>query len=145
MRSPARVLTALFAAHSIAAARADGAIVELPLRHTKVAIEVTAFVAPATIEQVFANPFAEPVEGVIVVSEEVGAAFARMQGSYGEVTTFSPEFVADLPVAGRFYQKVLALAPGVQDPDCDRKLSKAEGKPALAALLASQQPSPRGR
>ncbi len=34
-------------------------------------------------------------------------------------TQFSDEFIADLPVAGRFYQNVLALAPGVQDPDGD--------------------------
>jgi len=34
-------------------------------------------------------------------------------------TSFSSEFIADLPVAGRFYQNVLALAPGVQDPDGD--------------------------
>jgi len=41
-----------------------GTVVELPLRHTKVGIEVTAFVARATIEQVFANPFTEPIEAV---------------------------------------------------------------------------------
>jgi Ca-activated chloride channel family protein len=44
--------------------RAGGTIVEMPLRHTKVTIEVTAFVAKTTIEQVFANPFSEPVEAV---------------------------------------------------------------------------------
>ena len=83
MRSSARLITVLFAIFGLAAvlpaeaapadpstpgalrvAGADGAVVELPLRHTKVAIEVTAFVARATIEQVFANPFAEPVEAV---------------------------------------------------------------------------------
>jgi Ca-activated chloride channel family protein len=82
MRSPARLLAIVFAMfvattiRTVAASvdpstpgalgvrRADGAIVEMPLRHTKVAIEVTAFVARATIEQVFGNPFAEPVEAV---------------------------------------------------------------------------------
>jgi len=34
-------------------------------------------------------------------------------------TQFSADFIADLPVAGRAYQNVLALAPGVQDPDGD--------------------------
>jgi hypothetical protein len=34
-------------------------------------------------------------------------------------TSFSSDFIADLPVAGRFYQNVLALAPGVTDPDGD--------------------------
>jgi hypothetical protein len=34
-------------------------------------------------------------------------------------TKFSRQFVSDLPVAGRFYQNVLTLAPGVQDTDGD--------------------------
>ena len=34
-------------------------------------------------------------------------------------TVFSSDFIADLPVAGRFYQNVLSLVPGVQDPDKD--------------------------
>jgi outer membrane receptor protein involved in Fe transport len=34
-------------------------------------------------------------------------------------TRFSEEFVQDLPVPGRFYQNVLTLAPGVNDPDND--------------------------
>ena len=34
-------------------------------------------------------------------------------------TKFSSDFIQDLPVAGRFYQNVLSLAPGVQDPDGD--------------------------
>ncbi len=82
MRSPARSLAVLFATLAVwtirplQAAPADAStpgalrvtredrVIELPLRHTKVEIEVTAFVARATIEQVFANPFAEPVEAV---------------------------------------------------------------------------------
>jgi Ca-activated chloride channel family protein len=44
--------------------RENGVLVEMPLRHTKVSIEVTAFVARSTIEQVFANPFTDPVEAV---------------------------------------------------------------------------------
>ena len=34
-------------------------------------------------------------------------------------TEFSSDFIADLPIAGRFYQNVLSLVPGVQDPDKD--------------------------
>ena len=34
-------------------------------------------------------------------------------------TKFTGEFIADLPVPGRFYQNVLSLAPGVQDADGD--------------------------
>ncbi|HXV78199.1 MAG TPA: carboxypeptidase regulatory-like domain-containing protein, partial [Candidatus Polarisedimenticolaceae bacterium] len=34
-------------------------------------------------------------------------------------TRFTDEFVRDLPVAGRFYQNMLTLAPGVEDSDGD--------------------------
>ena len=34
-------------------------------------------------------------------------------------STFTDEFIQDLPVPGRFYQNVLTLAPGVQDADGD--------------------------
>ncbi|HXV77379.1 MAG TPA: TonB-dependent receptor [Candidatus Polarisedimenticolaceae bacterium] len=36
-----------------------------------------------------------------------------------QTTKFTDEFIQDLPVPGRFYQNVLTLAPGVQDPDGD--------------------------
>jgi Ca-activated chloride channel family protein len=42
----------------------DGAVVDMPLRHTKVTIEVTAFVARTAVEQVFVNPFDHPVEAI---------------------------------------------------------------------------------
>jgi Ca-activated chloride channel family protein len=41
-----------------------GTKVEMPLEHTKVSIEVSAFVARATVEQTFRNPFEKPVEAV---------------------------------------------------------------------------------
>ena len=41
-----------------------GEIVDMPLRHTRVSIEVSAFVARATVEQIFSNPFDAPVEAV---------------------------------------------------------------------------------
>jgi Ca-activated chloride channel homolog len=41
-----------------------GSTVDMPLRHTKVSIDVSAFVARATVEQVFENPFDAPVEAV---------------------------------------------------------------------------------
>jgi hypothetical protein len=127
-------------------------------------------------------------EQVIVVSAGAGVQYDRAQVGFAKLVT-------NMPVAGRFYQDVIALAPGVQDPDGDGnpnvngarerdfktsvggisnvnpltgtwvesrennarvldtafrvladladdgKLSKAEGKPALAALLAAQRPS----
>jgi len=57
----------------------------------------------------------EHVERVVVTGEKTSVDLDKNQTS----TTFSSDFIADLPVAGRFYQNVLALAPGVQDPDGD--------------------------
>jgi Ca-activated chloride channel family protein len=84
------------------------------------------------------------------------------------LTKFKADFIADLPVAGRFYQNVLALAPGVQeehesnaqsegvstrdrlreaavrllaDLADDGVMTTSEGRPALAALLGAQIPS----
>lgn len=37
----------------------------------------------------------------------------------GNSTQFTDEFIADLPVQGRFYQNLLTLAPGVNDSDED--------------------------
>jgi hypothetical protein len=53
----------------------------------------------------------------VLVLGDKGTAVDLDQNSTS--TQFSSDFIADLPVAGRFYQNVLALAPGVQDPDGD--------------------------
>ncbi len=37
----------------------------------------------------------------------------------GETTRFGDEFIDQLPIQGRFYQRLLALAPGVKDADDD--------------------------
>lgn len=42
----------------------DGAVMDMPLRHTSVSVEITAFVARTTVEQVFANPFEHPIEAI---------------------------------------------------------------------------------
>ena len=49
---------------SLVATGADGKRVEMPLEHTSVSIDVSAFVARAVIEQTFSNPFEKPVEAV---------------------------------------------------------------------------------
>ncbi len=41
-----------------------GSVVEMPLRHTRVTAEITAFVARTVVEQTFVNPFDHPVEAV---------------------------------------------------------------------------------
>jgi Ca-activated chloride channel family protein len=41
---------------------ADGGRFEMPLRHTDVRVEISAFLARTTVEQVFVNPFPEPIE-----------------------------------------------------------------------------------
>jgi hypothetical protein len=58
----------------------------------------------------------EMAERVLVIGDR-GATVDLDQNETS--TKFSSEFIADLPVAGRFYQNVLALAPGVQDADGD--------------------------
>jgi hypothetical protein len=57
----------------------------------------------------------EHVERVTVIGEKTQVDLDQNQAS----TKFSSDFIQDLPVAGRFYQNVLSLAPGVQDPDGD--------------------------
>src|SRR5262245_1183664 len=57
----------------------------------------------------------ENVEKVVVIGEKTSVDLDSNQTA----TKFSSEFIADLPVQGRQYQNVLALAPGVQDPDGD--------------------------
>jgi len=50
---------------------------------------------------------------VTATSEVVSLDTTRQSTKFGE------NFIADLPVAGRFYQNVLTMAPGVQDADGD--------------------------
>ena len=57
----------------------------------------------------------EHVEKVTVIGEKTQVDLDQTEAA----TKFSADFIQDLPVAGRFYQNVLALAPGVQDPDGD--------------------------
>ncbi len=57
----------------------------------------------------------EMQERVRVVATENVVELEKTSSS----TKFSDEFVQDLPVPGRFYQNVLTLAPGVNDPDGD--------------------------
>ena len=57
----------------------------------------------------------EHVEKITIIEERQVIDLDQSEAS----TKFSADFIQDLPVAGRFYQNVLALAPGVQDPDGD--------------------------
>ena len=57
----------------------------------------------------------EHVEKVTVTAEKTSVDLDKNQTA----TKFSSEFIADLPIQGNFYQNVLTLAPGVQDPDGD--------------------------
>jgi Ca-activated chloride channel family protein len=64
----------------------DGAVVEMPLKHTAVTIEVTAFVARATIEQIFENPFDDPVEAVYTFPLGARAAVDDFEFTVGDRT-----------------------------------------------------------
>src|SRR6185503_7833695 len=55
------------------------------------------------------------IEKVTVVGDKTQVDLDQNEGA----TKFKSDFIQELPVAGRFYQNVLALAPGVQDPDGD--------------------------
>jgi hypothetical protein len=57
----------------------------------------------------------EHVERLTIVEDASMTDLDQTEAS----TKFSSDFIQDLPVAGRFYQNVLSLAPGVQDPDGD--------------------------
>ena len=57
----------------------------------------------------------EQVERVVVTGQKTQVDLDNAEAS----TKFSSEFIQDLPVAGRFYQNVLSLAPGVSDDDGD--------------------------
>jgi hypothetical protein len=58
-------------------------------------------------------PAPKQAERIIVTGEKTAVDVSATS------TTFSSAFVADLPVAGRFYQNVLALSPGVQASNKD--------------------------
>jgi outer membrane receptor protein involved in Fe transport len=78
-------------------------------------IRQDAQVASGNIKDLVIALVPEHVEKVTVIGEKTSVDLDNNEQS----TKFSSDFIADLPVAGRFYQNVLALAPGVQDPDGD--------------------------
>jgi hypothetical protein len=68
-----------------------------------------------TLKDIVVAMVPEHVERVTVIGEKTQVDLDQSEAA----TKFSAEFIQDLPVAGRFYQNVLALAPGVQDADGD--------------------------
>ncbi len=112
----------------------------------------------------------DSIEDLTVITAGAGAEFGRAQGGFAEIVQAQGHTSAgadsDLAVSGKFYQNTLALAPGMADSSADDepephpgevrtrlreaafrvladladdgRLSPAEGKPALVALLAAQ-------
>ena len=79
-------------------------------------IRQDAVVTNGTTKDVVIALAPEHVEKVVVTADK------GMQvdlDSNETSTKFTSDFIADLPVAGRFYQNVLSLAPGVHDDDGD--------------------------
>lgn len=72
-------------------------------------------VTPAQVTELVFAMVPEQTEKVQVIAERTKIDLEQK----GSSTKYSDEFISDLPVAGRFYQNVLALAPGVQDADGD--------------------------
>jgi Ca-activated chloride channel family protein len=102
MRSPARTIATLVSAllvvglpalasdpttpGALSVTGTDGVLVDMPLRHTKVSIQVTAFVARTTVEQTFASPFDHPVEAVYTFPLGDRAAVDDFELTVGERT-----------------------------------------------------------
>ena len=79
-------------------------------------IRQDAVVKNGTVQEVVIAMAPEHVEKVVVTADRGTTVDLD---SNETSTKFSSDFIADLPVAGRFYQNVLALAPGVHDDDGD--------------------------
>lgn len=69
---------------ALEAIRPDGERVELVLRHTSVSVEISAFVAQTTVEQVFVNPFDLPVEALYTFPLGDGAAVDAFEMQVGD-------------------------------------------------------------
>jgi hypothetical protein len=78
-------------------------------------IRQDASVAGGSTKDVVVALAPEHVERLTIVDDASMTDLDQTEAS----TKFSSDFIQDLPVAGRFYQNVLSLAPGVQDPDGD--------------------------
>lgn len=100
--------------------RGDGNPVAMPLEHTKVSIEVSAFVARATIEQTFRNPFEDPVE----------ATYTFPLGDRAAVDDFEM-IVGDRVVRGEIRRR----------EDARQEYERARGEGVQAALLEQERPN----
>jgi hypothetical protein len=79
-------------------------------------IRQDAVVTNGTTKDVVVALAPEHVEKVVVTADKG----QQVDLDSNETSTkFTSDFIADLPVAGRFYQNVLSLAPGVHDDDGD--------------------------
>lgn len=61
-----------------------GEVVELPLRHTNVRVEISGIVARVEVEQLFTNPYDEVIEAVYLFPLTSGAAVDDMRLQIGE-------------------------------------------------------------
>ena len=113
----------------VAAADSPGALVvqqpggekvAMPLEHTKVTIEVSAFVARATVEQTFRNPFEKPVE----------ALYSFPLGDRAAVDDFEM-VVGDRVVRGEIRRR----------EDAREEYERARSEGYQAALLEQERPN----
>jgi Ca-activated chloride channel family protein len=100
--------------------RGGGTPVAMPLEHTKVSIEVSAFVARATVEQTFRNPFEDPVN----------ATYTFPLGDRAAVDDFEI-LVGDRVVRGEIRRR----------EDARREYERARGEGYQAALLEQERPN----
>jgi Ca-activated chloride channel family protein len=78
---------------------------QLPLQHTEVHIQVTGFVARATVTQQYTNPFAEPIEAVYVFPLPHQAAVDDMTMRIGDKTIRGE--IKEREAARRIYRQAL--------------------------------------
>ena len=102
----------------------SGYIIEVSFPGYGIRRETEIRVPIAEIAQIPISLSRETIESIRVTADEGVVDLETTASS----TKFSDEFVQDLPVPGRFYQNVLTLAPGVNDPDGDGTIYNAAGQ-----------------
>jgi len=75
----------------------EGNVVDLPLEHTNVVIEVSGMLQRATVLQVYGNPFENPIEAVYTFPLPQNGAVDRMD-----------MYIGDVLIHGQIYERELA-------------------------------------
>jgi Ca-activated chloride channel family protein len=102
------------------AARDGRALVDVPLRHTGVRIEIAAFLADVRVEQTFVNPYEKKIDAVYMFPLPSGAAVSEMEIESG-----------GRAIHGHIDRRAEAR----------RTYERARGEGQVAALLIQERPN----